>query len=369
MRLSLKDLLRNNIDFKTYGIKYAGSKQKILPYLLKEIDELKVNSVFDAFSGTTRVSQTLALNGYSVISNDISLWSETFAKAFLLKRDENIVEELICHLNSLKPIRGWFTEHYGGEENEEKKVWQVKNTKLLDAIREEIDKLNLDDITKSIALTSLILALDKVDSTLGHHTSYLKNWSARSYKDMKLEVPPYQGNGIKHRVIREDILSMDCSSIVSDLAYLDPPYGSNNEKMPPSRVRYASYYHLWTTIIKNDKPQMFGAAGRREDTRDTIAITPFEDFRKDSDGKYIALSAIDKMLSSINTKYLMLSYSSGGRATAAELNDVIRLHGDLIKTVMIDYRKHIMASMAWTKEWISKTSDSHKEFIFVIEKK
>ena len=43
-----------------------------------------------------------------------------------------------------------------------------------------------------------------------------------------------------------------------DLAYYDPPYGSNNDKMPPSRVRYASYYHVWTTIIQNDRPELFG---------------------------------------------------------------------------------------------------------------
>ena len=43
----------------------------------------------------------------------------------------------------------------------------------------------------------------------------------------------------------------------NDFVYFDPPYGSNNDKMPPSRVRYASYYHIWTSIIKHDKPKIF----------------------------------------------------------------------------------------------------------------
>jgi adenine-specific DNA-methyltransferase len=68
------------------------------------------------------------------------------------------------------------------------------------------------------------------------------------------------------------------------IAYFDPPYGSNNEKMPPSRVRYASYYHIWTTICLNDKPEIFGKAKRRTDTSDTVAGSVFEEFRKGKSG-------------------------------------------------------------------------------------
>jgi len=57
-----------------------------------------------------------------------------------------------------------------------KRPWQKHNTRKLDAIREEIDRLNLDADDKAVALTSLILALDQVDSTLGHFASYLRDW-------------------------------------------------------------------------------------------------------------------------------------------------------------------------------------------------
>ena len=362
------DFFENPDPVKTFGIKYAGSKQKIIPYLLKEAAKYDIKKVFDAFSGTTRVSQSLALSGYNVISNDISIWSETFAKAFLLPRDERIVQEVINHLNAVKLIDGWFTQHYGGDENEEKKLWQNKNTRKLDAIRAEIDNLNLDDVTRAIALTSLILALDKVDSSLGHFTSYLKKWSARSYNDLHLECPHYQGNGLEHQILNQDVLALNHNEVPADLAYFDPPYGSNNEKMPPSRVRYASYYHLWTTIIKNDQPEVFGAAVRREDTRDSISVTPFEEFRKDKSGRFIALSAIEKIIKNANARYVILSYSSGGRATAEDLNDILTSNGKLIDTILIDYRKHIMASMAWTNEWISQTKEPHREFLFVLEK-
>ena len=197
------------IDVITYGIKYAGSKQKLIPYILKEATKYKPTSVMDVFSGTTRVSQAFSRNGQNVISNDLAVWSSTFAKAFLYRRNDKEVQQLIDHLNTLKPIHGWFTENYGGELNDSKKVWQSKNTRKLDAIRDEIDTLNLSDVNKSIALTSLILALDKVDSSLGHFTSYLKEWSARSYNDLLIEVPEYQGNDLDHIVASLDVLSSD----------------------------------------------------------------------------------------------------------------------------------------------------------------
>jgi hypothetical protein len=84
-------------------------------------------------------------------------------------------QPLIDHLNGLPPADGWFTEHYGGTGL--KKPWQKKNTRRLDAIREEIDRLQLDEVTKAVAITSLILALDRVDNTLGHFASYLNEWS------------------------------------------------------------------------------------------------------------------------------------------------------------------------------------------------
>ena len=58
---------------------------------------------------------------------------------------------------------------------------------------------------------------------------------------MHMEVPNLFVSKKKNEVIRADVFDVARRNV--DLAYYDPPYGSNNEKMPPSRVRYASYYH------------------------------------------------------------------------------------------------------------------------------
>ncbi|MGI0134720.1 MAG: DNA adenine methylase, partial [Candidatus Micrarchaeaceae archaeon] len=263
-----------------------------------------------------------------------------------------------------------FTDHYGGDPgfpDGTKKPWQVRNTRKLDGIRNEIERLALDPIDKSVALTSLVLALDQVDSTLGHYASYLKDWSPRSYKTLELKAPSFVDSEEEHVVCKSDIFDL-ARQLPVDLAYYDPPYGSNNEKMPPSRVRYASYYHLWTTICLHDHPQVFGKANRRIDTSDTTACSVFEEFRKNESGHFIAVEAIKRLLAESNARWIILSYSSGGRATSDELNDGIRSSGSLIEVVEIDYRRNVMAGMKWTNEWLRDAQDPNREFLFLLRR-
>ncbi|MDD3320509.1 MAG: DNA adenine methylase [Paludibacter sp.] len=353
---------------KTEGIKYAGSKLKILPFICEMINNLEgVKSVLDGFSGSTRVSQAFAKLGYSTTSNDISIWSEVFANCYLISnKPDNYYKEIIDHLNQLDGIDGWFSEFYGGTINDTKKPFQLKNTRRLDAIRHEIEVLNFSWEDKCVLLTSLILALDKVDNTLGHYVAYLSGWSARSFKDLELKLPNRFISTGKNIVIRDDIFNTVAKNHY-DLVYFDPPYGSNNEKMPPSRVRYTSYYHLWTTIIKNDQPPLFGKANRREDSRDDISGSVFEEFRKSSTGEFMAMEALRKLIKETNTRYLILSYSSGGRATKEQLMEIIAESGELLEIKSVDFKKNVMSNMRSTSEWIN-SDGKHNEYLFLMEK-
>lgn len=352
----------------TEGIKYAGSKKKIIPHIVRTVKELDgVKSVLDGFSGSTRVSQAFAQLGYNTTANDISLWSEVFATCYLKSEKTNhFYAEIIDYLNSIEGVNGWFTENYGADEAEKKKPFQCKNTRKLDAIREEIDRMNLSWEDKCVILTSLMLALDKVDSTLGHYAAYLNKWSPRSYNDLELKLPKRFPIISENTIVQGDIFDT-IAQREYDLAYFDPPYGSNNDKMPPSRVRYAAYYHLWTTVVLNDKPTLFGKANRREDTRDTLSASVFEEFRQDENGQFIALQALKKLIEETHSRYILLSYSSGGRATKEELHQMMSETGTLLKVIEIDYQKNVMGNMRWTNEWIN-SDDKHREYLFLMEK-
>lgn len=353
---------------KTEGIKYTGSKLKLLPYIIDAVKDLPICSILDGFAGTTRVSQAFAKLGYQTTANDSSIWTKIFAETYLFSRPETAYyQELLNYLNNLKGEDGWFSLHYGGKGDERaKKPFQLHNTQKLDAIRIEIDKLGLPEADKSVLLTSLILALDKVDNTLGHYVAYLANWSPRSYQTIELKLPLLNTFEQENKAYCADIFqTVQTNSF--DLAYLDPPYGSNNEKMPPSRVRYAAYYHIWKTVILNDQPMLFGKANRRIDSKDGVAASIFEEFRKDTNDRFIAIQAIETLINTVQAKYILLSYSSGGRATKNDLLQMITNVGKLKHIYQLDYKKNVIAQMTWTQRWASE-EEAHYEYLFLFEK-
>ena len=406
----------------TEGVKYAGSKLKLLPHIIPVVCGLRgVDTVLDGFSGSTRVSQALYQTGrFRVVSNDISVWSEIFARCYLqADRPASYYQSLLDRLNALEGREGWFTQTYNppalpiagttpdGAEQQMmvKQPFQRKNLLRLDAIREEIalwrSAGEIDGITESVLLTSLMLALDRVDSTLGHFTSYLRQWSKRSYGDLTLTLPRLCDNPKvpQAEVTRGDIFDLlhgdeprtlpqlagTLHSATSPkpqtgraraealgdgdrlLAYYDPPYGSNNTKMPPSRVRYASYYHFWTSVVLNDRPAVFGRAGRREDSRDGVSASVFEDYHASADGRHVAMDAIERLIVQTPARYILLSYSSSGRATRDELLDILHAHGRLRQTFSLDHAHHVMSRMQWTQKWLN-ADDDHKEYLFLLEK-
>lgn len=351
------------IDIKTEGIKYIGSKQKILPYIYDLIVDLNIKTVFDIFSGSTRVSQLFNYMGYNVICNDIAYYSEVFANCYLLnnKSKENYLE-MINYLNNLKPISGWFTETYS--DKNKKQPFQVHNLMKLDSVRNEIDNLSLNVIEKSVLITSLILALDKVDNTLGHFASYSYFFSDRSYNTMNMILPNLTINFKNNKVMRNDILDIS-KNIITDLTYIDPPYGSNNDKMPSSRVRYNQYYHFYNTVVLNDKPDIFGKVGRRLDTKNNSSI--FDEYKK-SDNQFIVYNTIEKMLNQLKCKYILFSYSNNGRIPINELIDLLSKQGNILKNLSIDHKNNVMQNMVWTKEF-EKENKQNKEFLILVEKK
>src|SRR3989344_3198785 len=362
---------------ETEGIKYTGSKRQIIPTLLELVRPLNVRTVFDGFTGTTRVAQAFKKAGYEVHANDVAVWSKVFGDCYLLNtKPASYYQPIVDRLNKLPGKSGWFTEHYGGEPNGgsavhkdgKKKMWQLHNTMKLDAIREEIDNVVNNEVEKSVLLTSLIYAMDKVDSSVGHHVSYLKQWAPRAYNTMRMVVPKLIIDNKNHKVFNHEIFDL-LDDIVVDLAYYDPPYGSSNELMPPSRVRYASYYHIWKTVCLNDKPKLTGVANRREDVSDLVAASVFEEFRKNAEGQYIVVEAIEKLIKDTPAKYVVLSYNNNGRATFEAIKDILKNLKKKISIFEMDYGKNVMATITrTTNEWINDSNGKNKEYLFLIHK-
>ena len=105
-----------------------------------------------------------------------------------------------------------------------------------------------------------------------------------------------------------------------DLVYIDPPYGTNNQKTKTTRVRYRSYYHLWTTVCQNDQPDLHGAALRRYDaSSDSLpnGISVFE-----STDHKVVYNATKDLIAQLNCKYILFSYASKAKLSEQDLRDI-----------------------------------------------
>lgn len=357
--------------FDTEGIRYAGSKKALLPYIHNIIVDLPVKTVLDGFSGSTRVSQYLKKAGYSVCSNDLSVYSKTLATCYLTNKKYKINKKL-SYLNNLKPEKGWYTKNYGGRDKNgvcvshdgKKKPWQQHNTMKLDAIRPQIDAISSDEIERCILLTSLILALDKVENTLGHQVAYLSKWSPRSYDTMYLQKPKifYNTKPSLHTVYQKDVSRIKQTF---DLAYLDPPYNTNNIHTKTTRVRYASYYHLWTTIVKHDSPDLVGASNRRYDCssdRLPSAISNYEHIDYS-----IVYNEFKKLLGSVDSKYLLLSYSNKGKLSYEDLYSLMASQGK-VRAFYIPHRENVQKLLTTTKNYLGDTS-TNIEYLLLLRRK
>lgn len=358
-------------SFKT--IRYSGSKSKILPKITKIIDRLDIKTALDGFSGSSTVSNHFKSLGFQTTSNDLAEYSKVLSETFLLATDnKKELNEIIRYLNSLNPTDGWFTENYGGEYNNgitiqldgTKRPFYIEVTRKLDSIRNEIDKLYPNDcIDKSVLLTSLLLALDSRCNDMGHQVSYLKDWSKSSLKPLNLELPYWRIDNLNHKVYNKDVFDIKDSF---DLVYFDPPYGTANQQTKTTRVRYFSYYHLWTTIVKNDKPKLFGVSKRREDVssdKKEGAISKFEHLNDE-----VVIESFNKLLD-FNSKYTLISYSNRSKLSIPDLVDLIKTKHDILDIYEFDYKENSQANSTINSKYKINYSEKNKEYLILSKNK
>ena len=365
----------NPLEYSTEGIRYTGSKRKIIPRILSILSQHcpNIETVLDACAGTTRVSQALRQSGYFVTANDIASYTQVFGRCYLSNTyPKEHYRAWIAQLNSLLGEFGWFSQNYGGVVTDnprgnaiqldgQRRPWQRHNTMKLDAILREIPSLTQDPIEQSVLLTSTILAMDKVDNTMGHQVAYLKDWSKRSYESIVLEVPQLISNGKIGTVSQKSIFDIQERY---DLIYIDPPYGTNNQKTKTTRVRYRSYYHLWTTVCENDQPSLHGAALRRKDASSDLlpdGLSIFEDIEHDK-----VYAATQQLFAQLNCRYILFSYANKAKLSEADLRTICKDYR-ILAFEQFDHKENAMKHSTINQAWLGDQC-AYREFLILLEK-
>jgi adenine-specific DNA-methyltransferase len=307
-------------------IKYIGSKRGVMEPLTAAVSALLPDggTVADLFSGSARVSHALKQRGFAVWSNDVNAYAATLATG-LVQADLEVwgdrATRLIAELASLPPRPGWFTETFC----EQARFFHPDNGAVIDAVREHIAALHLEPELEAIALTSLIQAADKVDSTAGVQMAFMKSWAPRALNPIRLRVPellPRAASG-PCRATRADVLDI-AHEVEADLVYLDPPYNHHS---------YLGNYHIWESLVLWDRPETYGLANKRVDCR--TRKSPFN-------FKHGIAPALRDVITRLPCRRLIMSFNDEGFVDLPTLMQMLESRGP-VRVIEVERPRYVGA--------------------------
>lgn len=333
-------------------IKYLGSKRTLLPTICSIVQALpEVKSCIDLFSGTSRVGHALKGKGFQVFSNDLNTYATTLACCYVQADRTDWLEQaekIIAHCNQIKGVEGYFTQTFC----KDALFFQPKNGAKVDAIREWIEEQGFEPELKSIILVSLMEAADRVDSTTGVQMAYLKSWAPRAHNDLNMTMPKILPKAKQGKSKAHQMDALEASKILSaDLAYLDPPYNQH---------KYLGNYHIWESLVRWDKPDVYGVANKRVDVKE----------RKSAfNSKPRALKMMEEVVNNIDARYLVVSFSDEGYISRNDMVAILSNRGR-VHVAEKDYKRYVGAQIGIHSTDGRKVGEvshlSNKEYIFVV---
>ncbi len=312
-------------------IKYLGSKRTLIPLILDAIRlSGSAHSVLDLFSGTSRVGHALKRVGYQVIANDHNAYAAALARCYVQADAEDVCDDatrLVREFNALHGVPGYFTETFCVHS----RFFQPKNGARIDAIRESIAAKSLPPELEAVVLVSLMEAADRVDSTTGVQMAYLKDWAPRAYNDLELRVPDVLPRAQHGKGVADCLDSREAARLYeTDIAYLDPPYNQHS---------YLGNYHIWESLVRWDKPPVYGVACKRIDCK--VRKSPFN-----SRTQYVG--AMQQLLGAVRADTLIVSFNNEGYISREEMESMLSSLWDgeaKVITIEKEYKRYVGAQI------------------------
>ena len=312
-------------------IKYIGSKRTLVPAILEVVRGVEgAATVLDLFSGTSRVGHALKAAGYRVLANDHNAYAATLARCYVQADAGDVLDAataLVAEFNALSGSPGWFTETYCVKS----RFFQPKNGERIDAIREAIAAKSLDPELEAVVLVSLMEAADRVDSTTGLQMAYLKQWAPRAHNALELRVPdllPRAAHG-KGRATCLDAEEA-AAALEADVAYLDPPYNQHS---------YLANYHVWESLVRWDKPEVYGVACKRVDVKSRRSVF---------NSRRVFADSLRRLLAAVRAPVLIVSFNNEGYLARGEIEEMLSAQwgGEAkVTTLERDFKRYVGAQI------------------------
>jgi len=339
-------------------IKYIGSKRTLIPVILEAVRRASnAHSVIDLFSGTSRVGHALKRAGYQVFSNDHNAYAATLARCYVQADADDVIEDakkLVREFNAMAGEPGYFTDTFCVQS----RFFQPKNGARVDAIREAIAAKGLAPELEAVMLVSLMEAADRVDSTTGLQMAYLKTWAARAHNDIELRVPDVLSRA-KHGKGQATCLdALEAAKVLdADVAYIDPPYNQHS---------YLGNYHAWESLVRWDKPEVYGIACKRIDVRQRQSIF---------NSRPQFAGVMRRLLNAVRAPIMVVSFNNEGYLAKAEMEAMLSALWDgqgKVTTIENNFKRYVGAQIGIYNPQGAKVGKishlTNKEYVYVVSR-
>lgn len=347
-------------------IPYIGNKRRLLDLIGQAIDaaELQPKATFlDLFAGSGVVSRYAKRRGFRVLCNDWEPYAEAINGCYVgCDRPPTMrgrsYGETIDALNRLPPVEGWITTHLCPSDDgkvdpqRDRLFYMRKNGMRLDAIREQIAAWErAGDLTpeqRNCLLAPLLYQACYTSNTSGVFKGFHNGWGGqtgtalyRIASDLTLRPAVFHDGGGTSVIFRRDAteLARELAGERIDFAYLDPPYNQHP---------YGSNYHVLNTVTLWDAPPLPPKITGRGDK---AAIRT--DWRSERRSLYNhraeASAEYDRLLQSINSRFIATSYSTDGTIPLADLV-AANLSRGAVHVFSRGYKRYRVSSQRFSKK-------------------
>lgn len=366
--------IEENKDFLTTQlITYIGNKRKIIGEIEKEIELISEKSgkeklvCTDLFSGSGIVARMLKRHSSKLIVNDLENYSSVINSCYLINKKDfpkdecEYLRKKIEDSCRLEKLPGIISMNYAPQDDDnikkgERVFYTHQNAVLIDTYRTLIDKFVPDENLRKFFLAPLITEASVHVNTSGVFKGFYKdkntgigcfgaagkNALTRIIGRIELKEPVFSNFESDLEIYQKDTVLLSKELKDLDIAYLDPPYNQHP---------YGSNYFMLNLILKNKLDvEISKISGITQGWNRSVFNKP-----------YSALKSMEEIVSSLDSKFIVISYNSEGFISFEEMSEMLKKYGKL-KTVEIAYN-------TFRGSRNLRNRDIHvSEYLFILEK-
>lgn len=324
--------------FNDQIITYIGNKRSLLkeinPILLnisKKLGNKKLKTV-DLFSGSGIVARLLKQYSEIVVANDLEKYSQLINSVYLSNKsefDQAIFNKYLNILNekvNTNLMSGIISKLYAPNDDLNIKIgervfYTRENAMLIDTYRHHIEEIIPKNMQKYFFASLITEASIHVNTSgvfkgfykdkktgIGKFGGTAENALSRIKGKISIKEPILSNINSKYEVYNEDAVELSQKLKDFDLVYLDPPYNQHP---------YGSNYFMLNLILDNKMP----------DKTSRVSGIPENWNRSVFNKKNEALEAMEKIISNLDSKYILISYNNEGFIKYEDMVEMLNKYG------------------------------------------